>query len=87
MIKACSGDSGMWREWRVIGIAKRVYVGVCAGSRSVGRPWKRWIDTFSEYLRKRGLDVRQARRMKQDRSACQMFVRRNEWGKVWRMNP
>ena len=25
-------------------IAKRVYVGVCAVSRSVGRPRKRWID-------------------------------------------
>ena len=41
-------------------IAKRVYVGECAGSCSVGRPWKRWIDTM-ECLRKRGLDVRQAR--------------------------
>ena len=27
-------------------IVKRVYVGMCAGSRSVGRPWKRWIDTL-----------------------------------------
>ena len=25
-------------------IAVRVYVGVCAGRCSVGRPWKRWID-------------------------------------------
>ena len=25
--------------------AKRVYVGECAGSRTVGRPRKRWIDT------------------------------------------
>ena len=25
-------------------IAKRVYVGECAGSRSVGRPRKKWID-------------------------------------------
>ena len=42
-------------------IAKRVYVEECAGSRSVGRPRKRWIDTVMECLRKRGLDVRQAR--------------------------
>ena len=35
-------------------IAKRVYVGVC----SVGRPWKRWIDTVKDYLKKRGLDIR-----------------------------
>ena len=39
-------------------IAKRVYVGECAGSHSVGRPRKRWIDTVKECLRKRGLDVR-----------------------------
>ena len=26
-------------------IAKRVYVGECAASRSVGRPRKRWTDT------------------------------------------
>ena len=29
--------------------------GVC---RRVGRPWKRWIDTMQECLRKRDLDVR-----------------------------
>ena len=29
-------------------IAKRVYVGECAGSRSEGRPRKRWIDTVKE---------------------------------------
>ena len=44
-------------------IAKSVYVGECAGSHSMGRPWKRWIDTVMECLRKRGLDVWQARRM------------------------
>ena len=37
----------------------------CAGSRSVGKPRKRWIDNSKEYLRKRGLDVSQARRMVQ----------------------
>ena len=41
-------------------IAKIVYVGECAGSRSVGKPRKRWIDTVKECLKKRGLDVRQA---------------------------
>ena len=35
-------------------IAKRVYVGGCVGSRSVGRPRKRWIDTMKDYLKKRG---------------------------------
>ena len=61
-------------------IAKRVYVGGCAGSRSLGRPRKRWIDTIKECLRKRGLDVRQARRMVQDRIEWPGFVRGNAWG-------
>ena len=42
-------------------IAKRVYIGVCAGSHLVGRSWKRWIDTVKGCLKKRGLDVKQAR--------------------------
>ena len=44
-------------------IAKRVYVGEYAGSHSVRRLQKRWIDTVKEYLKKRGLDVWKARRM------------------------
>ena len=44
-------------------IAKKVYVVECADRRSVGRSWKRWIDTVKECLRKRELDVRKARRM------------------------
>ena len=43
------------------GIAKRVYIGEYAGSRSVGRPQKRWTDTVKHCLKKRGLNVRQAR--------------------------
>ena len=34
-------------------ITKRVCVGVCAGSHSVGKPWKRWTDTVKECLKKR----------------------------------
>ena len=49
-------------------VAKRVYVGEYAGSHSVGRLRNKWIDTVEDCLRKRGLDVRQARRMVQDRS-------------------
>ena len=49
-------------------IAERVYVRECAGSRSVGRPRKRWVDTVKECLKKRVLDIRQARRMFQERS-------------------
>ena len=51
-------------------IAKRLYVGECDGSSSAFRPWKRWIDTVNECLRKICLDVRQTRKMLQDRSIC-----------------
>ena len=61
-------------------IAKRVYLGECAGSCSVGRPRKRWIDTVEDCLRKRGLDVRQSMRMIQDRSERRGFVRGSERG-------
>ena len=47
-------------------IAKRVYVGECAGSRSMCRPRKRWIDTVKECLNKRCLDIRQEGKMVQD---------------------
>ena len=68
-------------------IAKRVYVGECAGSCLVGMPWKIWIDTVKECLNKRGLDVRQERRMVQDRSEWQGFVSGNAWGVAQGMNP
>ena len=35
-------------------IAKRVYVGECGGSHSLGRPRKSWIDTVKDCLKKRG---------------------------------
>ena len=44
-------------------IAKRVYVGERAGSRSVCKPLKRWIDAVKDCLKKRGLDIRQAKRI------------------------
>ena len=34
-------------------VAKRAYLGECAGSHSLGRPWKIWIDTVKEYLKKK----------------------------------
>ena len=57
-----SGGLAMWRGWRMIGL-----VGEYAGSRSVGRPWKRGIDTVKDCLR-RGLNVSKARRMVRDRN-------------------
>ena len=38
-------------------VARRPSVGECAGSRSVDRPRKRWIDIAKECLRKRGLGM------------------------------
>ena len=67
-------------------IARRVYGGECAGSRLVVRPKKRWIDTVKDCLRKRGLDVWQARRMVQDRCEGWGFVR-SACGIAWGMNP
>ena len=68
-------------------IAKRIYVGECTGSHSVGRAWNRWIDTVKDCLKKRGLDVRQARRMVHDRSVWWGFLRGNVWALPGGMNP
>ena len=68
-------------------IVKKVYVGECAGSRSVGKPRKKWNNTVEECLKIRSLDVRQAWRMVQDRSEWRRFVRRNAWGVARGMNP
>ena len=55
-------------------IAKRVYQqGERAGSHSLGRLRKRWIDTLKDCLKK-GLDVRQVMRMVHDRSEWRGFV-------------
>ena len=67
-------------------IAKTVYAGECAGSHSVGRPRKRWIDTVKECLKKRELDVRQTRIMLHGRGVWRGFVRRNGWGVVRGIN-
>ena len=42
-------------------IAKRVFVGESAGSCSVGRPRKIWLNTVKGCLRKRDLDVRKSK--------------------------
>ena len=55
LMKVCSGGLVMWN---VIGMP-REYVGECAGSCSVDRPQMYGLIRLS----KRGLDVRQARRM------------------------
>ena len=67
LMKVSYGGWAMWRGWKDR-ITKRVSVGECAVSRSVGKARKRWINTMKECLGKRGLDVRQARRMVNGRS-------------------
>ena len=68
-------------------IAKKVYVGECAGSRLVGRPRKRWNDSVKDCLKNRGLDVRQARRMVQDRNKWWGFMKGNAWSVPRGINP
>ena len=68
-------------------IAKRVYVEVCAGSCSVYKLWKRWIDYMKDCLKKRGLDVRQVGRMVHDISVWRRSVRGNGWSVSRGMNP
>ena len=57
--------------------AKRVYVRDCAGSCSMGKSRKRWIDTVKDCLEKNGLYIRQARKMVQDRSEWRGVYERN----------
>ena len=75
LMKACSVGSVMWRGSRGVGLP-RESMWDCAGSHSVGRPRKRWIDT----MKKSGLDVRKARRMVQTNNVWRGFVRGNVCG-------
>ena len=68
-------------------IAERIYVRKNGGSHSVRRPQKKWIDTMKECLRKRVLDIRQPKRMLQEKCEWQGFVRGNAWGVAQGMNP
>ena len=43
-------------------------MGECSDSLSAGRPWKKWIDTVKECLRKRDFEGRQGKGMVHDRS-------------------
>ena len=63
LMKVFSGGLAMWREWRMIGLIRVfIFESVLVGSHSVGRPRKMWIDTMKYCLRKRGLNVTQAKR-------------------------
>ena len=69
------------------GITKRVYGGECTGTRSGSRPRKRLTDTVKECLRKRGLDMREARRMVKRRSKWRGIMKENAWNIAQGMNP
>ena len=53
----------------------------------MGRLRKRWIDTMMDCLKKRDLDIRQARRVGHDKSVWKGFMRGNALGVAWRINP
>ena len=72
----------MWNDTN----AKKVYVVECMGSRLVGRPWKRWIDSVNYRLEKKGLNIGQARRMVYDRKMAEVWEG-NAWGITHPMNP
>ena len=72
-MKVFSDGSAMGREWRMTGLLS----GECAGSPSVCKPRKGWIDAVKDCLKKRRLDVRQARRTVHNRSVWRGFVREN----------
>ena len=61
-------------------IAKRVYVGLCAVSHSLGRLWNRWIDTVKECLKKKVW-------MSGKQGEWWGFVKGNAWGIAQGMNP
>ena len=46
LMKVFSDGTPMWKERRMTGLLRG-----CTGSRSVGRPWKRWIDTVKDCLK------------------------------------
>ena len=61
-------------------IVKRVYVGEgreCVSSRSVDRTRKEWIDITKDYIKPKGVDVRQGRRMVYEKSEWRGFVKGN----------
>ena len=53
----------MWRKWKMI-LLLRVYIEECAGSHSVGRQQKRWLDNVKDCLKKRGRERERERERK-----------------------
>ena len=82
-----SGGSAMWRGWKIIRLLREPMLeSVLVVDQLEGRG-KKWTDTVKAYLRRRGLDVRQLRRMVQGRSEWWGFVRGNAWSVARGINP
>ena len=81
LIKVFYNGLAVFKEWRMIGLLEE-----CVGSR-LGQPQKRWIDSMNNCLKKRWLNVGQARRMVYDRNEWWEFVMRNSWGTAKGMKP
>ena len=73
-MKTCSDSLVTCRGWRIRLPRESVYRTVGWYSFS-GSPLRRWIEAVKDCLRKRVLDVRQAKRMVQDRSEWKGLVR------------
>ena len=63
-----SDGLALWREWRMTGLLRGVYAREYVDSRLTDWLWKRWIYTVKDYLKKKGLDIKEAKRMVLDRS-------------------
>ena len=86
-MNASYGGSTMWRGWRGI-LSPREFMkeSVLVVAQWIGHR-RDGIDTVKECLRKKCLDIRQARRMVQYRSEWRGFVRGNAWGVARGMKP
>ena len=80
-------DLTILKEWKMIRLLKGCNVGKCMVSYLLGRPQKRWIDSVNDWLKKRGLNVEQARRMVYDRNEWHGLVRGNAGDIACGMNP
>ena len=58
----------------MIGLLKG-FMWVCVDIRFIGQLWKRWIDSVNDCLKKRSLNVSQARRIVYDKNEWKEFLR------------
>ena len=56
-------------------LVKRMHSSECEGSKPVGRPKKRWIESVTKCLRERNVDLEEARGMVSNRNVWRVFSR------------